>query len=1147
MAAPGDAGAGTASAAQGVRGRAVAARLKCFRTAAPAAKAARDAEAPLPDRFWWCDTPPEEEARAFEARHALNGATPAAETQPVSSPSPRRHDAHGAARGAHDATPAGPAARSPPSTLAARVAALRARRRSWDAPAAVAPPMPPLPPPPQLVGWARVERTSRAEDETEADDEAELAHAAGDGAADDDDRDDETHAADASAEADAAGQRCDSPLSSWRASRPSDADTHAQSRPPCSLSPSRPPATPSVPHASPLFVISPVIRGSRLGGGAALARDGDAGTYDTTHTAYLGAAAPPSGPPLRRPSSAAAAAALLLSAPEPDPWTGGWRPGGAPAVDELLSVVAAFNAALRREPERASSLFAELDGASSGLLLRPEVHALAGALVPTPLPCSTAAGLWALLDADEAGALSLPALRAGAAAAAAAAAALQAGTPPLRKLGAFLEANMLLVARAFEAEGGAARRLPPLGSSRLVTALCPEAPPSELRALALALLACSARAQDGLVSLVDTLRAALGGAPPWLTAEESKRREGAAATLQRRFRAHHVRRAQAAERATQHDAARALQTAARGMLARRQVTARRAAKAEADAAAAAQEAAQEAARRALRCEAAARVMQTATRRWLTSLRAQRGAAAVAIQAAVRGRLGRARAAAERAAAAQRAADEEAARAAAAAVEEAARAAAAAAEEAACAAAARAEEEARAAAAAAAEAARAAEALRAQEVARAAGERFAAARAQAAREAADAERARAERAAAAVASAWSSDDDAAPPAPTPSPPPAPHAPAPLPPAAPAGPSHAARLLASVTAAAQAAAVSAQASAAECARHEVIAVAAIQRDCVAQLSAALAGGAAPRDPALAALAAMLTRQLNEKSAAAAEEAAAAAAHAAQPPPPPPPPPSAHPPLPRVAFPAHDAAAATSSSSPPRLRFAGGLAGAGDAAAAVSRDLDALLQRLSARAAGIQAQPFCDDEAQRHSGDVEEQSDGDACTRSDGDGMQQQQQQQHEQQAWGQPHEAWCGLSVSHGSGGAASPLRLSGEWAAWEEAAPHSAAWRTPSPAPTSAAASPQRVRTHAQRQAPQHPAVWAQPDWADTLPRFVSASLACAPQLVVRADGSQRRRAPSPAATRVSVQAACSDTWRQYAAVFGGRAPAPLRMRGAVGR
>jgi len=54
--------------ALGARGRAVQERVALFRERAAAPKAVRDAEAPLPDAFWW-QVPHEEAAIAFASRH----------------------------------------------------------------------------------------------------------------------------------------------------------------------------------------------------------------------------------------------------------------------------------------------------------------------------------------------------------------------------------------------------------------------------------------------------------------------------------------------------------------------------------------------------------------------------------------------------------------------------------------------------------------------------------------------------------------------------------------------------------------------------------------------------------------------------------------------------------------------------------------------------------------------------------------------------------------------------------------------------------------------------------------------------------------------------------------------------------------------
>ena len=250
----------------------------------------------------------------------------------------------------------------------------------------------------------------------------------------------------------------------------------------------------------------------------------------------------------------------------------GWHFGGPHALDELLHVAAAFNASLREDGQRASRVFSDLDVSCSGHLRRPEVHALASTLVaPTRVSFSTSAALWMLLDVEARGEVSLPQLRAAASATADAVLALQSvGSPPLPGLGKFVEGHMLALANEFEHHGGPARRLPPLGAAQLVLgALAGRSPPSEQRALILALLAVGAGADDGSVSLVDTLRCALSGRPePWVTEASRQRTRAAASTIQGAWKASRLRRWERRRAALSHDAAICMQAAARGFLVR---------------------------------------------------------------------------------------------------------------------------------------------------------------------------------------------------------------------------------------------------------------------------------------------------------------------------------------------------------------------------------------------------------------------------------------------------------------------------------------------------------------------------------------------------------------------------------------------------
>lgn len=1022
--------------APGQRGRSVAARIAAFRTLPPAAPAARRAEAgPLPDSFWW--NVPSDAAEAAAAARRLRGADQGAAHGGVSLDSP------------DDAVP----------SASASAAALRARHRvSLDAPPAE----------PAVVGWARVARTSGVDrgaasavlSEEEEVDEGGPACAPRPGAASPDG------------------------LRAWRAARHSDAGAHMQAVPPCCVSP---------PHLSPLSPLLPRAAAARA------SLDSAPGSWSALQ------AVPPA------PRSASPTPASVSLPAQPPAWTGGWVAGGPAAVDELLEALAALNAALRSDAARAAALFADCAHLASGRVTSAGAPALLRALLPRPCASGVAAGAWALLDAGGSGEQSLPQLRASAAASASAALALETdGTPPLRRLGAALEARTPLAARAFEAEGGAARRLPPLAAARAVAALADSsssddntaassspAPPSELRALQLALLACAARAPDGMVSLVDTLRAALGGAPRWLSEREARRRDAAATRLQAAARGRSARRhaavlaseaasaresaafaaAQAAEAAAVEAARReraavAVQAAARGRSARRtasELRARRFAESAAEDAIA--EAMRNIALESIRRRRASRIIRAAGERWAALLKQRRDAAASAIQAAVRRRRARRIAAAEAAAKAE------------------------------------------------AEVAAAAESACASALAHAAAQRAAEQHAAQRAEAEAAERQAAEAAAAAAAAAWSSEDEA---------PPRPPSPAPAP--VPAAPSAARVALVEMQAAAAASAARAQACAAEAARHAVLAAESARRDAGAQLAAALRGGPLPHDPALASL----VRELMTSAAEAQRAIAATAAGtsyaqmvlrgAVDPVVPPalagaaeaPPEPEGSP----EPFAGDDDVTAEAQEDdddhPPRLRGEGratrhALHGSAAAAAAVSAELDALLRRLAARAAGIDSHSLIMPTAFTGEEDTAsvDQPEGDVAADSD----------------------AAAQLAEEHRSATPPPEPRLSAAFAAWE--GPTASGWAPPAPSPPpppSASPSPPRARPAAAWRAPPLPP--PQPDWAAALPPFVAAAAALAPAaahgcgvpvLLPRAP----RDRPSAA-----VRALCGSTWAQYEAVFG---------------
>jgi len=574
----------------------------------------------------------------------------------------------------------------------------------------------------------------------------------------------------------------------------------------------------------------------------------------------------------------------------------GWHFGGPAAVDQLLHAAAAFNDALRADTQRAERVFSDLDTTGSGALRRAEVHALAATLVgrhsstSEPLTFSTSAALWALLDVDARGQVTMPQLRAAAAATAEAAAEIQAtGTTALPRLGRFMEGHMLTLAKEFENHGGPARRLPPLGAAQLVaTTAAGSFPPSELRALILGLLAIGASADDGSVSLVDTLRCALSGRPePWVTEARRRREAGAAITIQAGWRSLASRRWTRRYALHANDAAVALQAAARGFLVRQ-----RSRKAVHVA-----QAALEASREAERVRAEAEEMN---------------AAATRIQSIVRGRQARrlahdmhvAQLRMRRSSLGQSLESER--KDAGLAVQTAAR----------------------------AEASRLAEQQAERErqhAARLAAIEAAAAEAEAHKKLSEA---KAEEARPSPMASWAGGASASdfPPlkasqakeagdaASTP----VPMAP---PPSAQRLDAETSRTIEAAAAAAAASAAAAEAAAAEAARHEVLAVSAIQQDVVAQLRLALDTGAPPADPRLAVLYAEL-RDANDTRIAAAEQAARQAAAAEG---------------------VHQHLAASAAAAP---RACGVQDDISHAVAHVSHDLDVLIRRLSAMGMGMGA---------------------------------------------------------------------------------------------------------------------------------------------------------------------------------------------------
>jgi len=244
-------------------------------------------------------------------------------------------------------------------------------------------------------------------------------------------------------------------------------------------------------------------------------------------------------------------------------------------VEELLEVLTRLDVTLREQTSLAARAYEAHADAGTGLLLRTEGPACLAALLSQPAAAGVLAGAWAVLDCHLSGALSLGQLRTSAALAARAVAELEAHgvRGPLRRVGGALEAHAPHLARLFEARGGASRRLPPLAAYAAVYELCgssgsgvPSAPASELTLLLLALLCAGARADDGCVSLVDTLRAALTGEPPWVTAVQLRRRAAAATRIQARVRGHLGRRRFAvlwADRAAEQEEGRQAADAAR--------------------------------------------------------------------------------------------------------------------------------------------------------------------------------------------------------------------------------------------------------------------------------------------------------------------------------------------------------------------------------------------------------------------------------------------------------------------------------------------------------------------------------------------------------------------------------------------------------
>jgi hypothetical protein len=760
----------------------------------------------------------------------------------------------------------------------------------------------------------------------------------------------------------------------------------------------------------------------------------------------------------------------------------GWHFGGPRALDELLHVAAAFNAALREDDHRASRVFSDLDVGCSGHLRRPEVHALASTLVaPTPVSFSTSAALWMLLDVEARGELSLPQLRAAAGATAEAVAALQSvGSPPLPGLGKFVEGHMLALAHQFEHHGGPARRLPPLGAAQLVlTALAGRSPPSEQRALILGLLAVGAGADDGSVSLVDTLRCALSGRPePWVTEASVQKSRTAAATIQGAWKASRLRRWERRRAELSHEAAVRMQAAARGFLVRQ----RR--------------------RKALRLALAAREAAAEAGRVRAEAEAMNDAA-THIQRLVRGHQAR-RYAVQLRAATERLHDSALGHS----FEQQRR-----------------DTELSLARTAEAEARRAAERERLQAARLAAVEVAAAA--------AEAER---QRQLAPPVQAVQP-----PPVPAPSPPPSSawassadfpalgarpaHVVAALPPPpAPAPPrldSQATRSIEAAAAAAAASAAAAEAAASEAARHEALAVSAIQQDVVAQLQLALQTSAPPKDPRMAALYEELRVSQEARVNAAEQEARRAAADESH---------------------SHGGGA-----GPPReCRVEDDLS---HAVAHVSHDLDALMCRLTAMSVGM------DPDASAAPEDDAPAEDSAAAPADEPDEPEPEEAPPEvvmDPPGWPRPLQ----LPGADAPEGVPPPPAL---WAELDHLVVHSSG---ADGAHASEAAHVGYVPPR--RRAPPIVPDWARDDWAATLPPFMADLMrATVPELAARAwrvtppvpqfvAAENRMHSMRPAARPPSamgrtvgpgirgdphqvsaeVSGLCSDTWRQYDAVFG---------------
>ena len=760
----------------------------------------------------------------------------------------------------------------------------------------------------------------------------------------------------------------------------------------------------------------------------------------------------------------------------------GWHFGGPRALDELLHVAAAFNAALREDGQRASRVFSDLDVGCSGHLRRPEVHALASTLVaPTPVSFSTSAALWMLLDVEARGEISLPQLRAAASATAEAVTALQSGgSPPLPALGKFVEGHMLALANEFEHHGGPARRLPPLGAAQLVlTALAGRSPPSEQRALILGLLAIGAGADDGSVSLVDTLRCALSGRhEPWVTEASRQRSRTAAATIQSSWKASRLRRWEKRRAELSHEAAVRMQAAARGFLVRqRRRKAQRLALA-----------AREAAAEAARVRAEAEAMNDA---------------ATHIQRLVRGHQAR-RYAGQLKAATERLHDSALGHS----FEQQRR-----------------DTELSLARTAESEARRAAERERLQALRLAAVEAAAAA--------AEAERLR--QLAPPVQAVQP------PPVPSPSPPPslawassaadfpalgarpAPVVAAAPPPPAPAPPhldSQATRSIEAAAAAAAASAAAAEAAASEAARHEALAVSAIQQDVVAQLQLALQTSAPPKDPRMAALYEELKGTQEARVNAAEQEARRAAADESH---------------------SHGGGAG----GPRECGVEDDLS---HAVAHVSHDLDALMCRLTAMSVGMDpdatAAPEDDAPAQDSTAaPVDEPEEVDNEEAPPG----------VEMAPPGWPQQ--LPLPGADAPEGLPPPPAL---WAELDHLVVHSSG-EDGAQALEAAHVGyvPPRIR------APPIVPDWARDDWAATLPPFMADLMrATVPELAARAwranapvpqfvaDRTMHSMRPAsrppsvmgrsvgpgirvdPHQVSTEVSGLCSDTWRQYDAVFG---------------